>query len=181
MRQNFKRGSFFLHLILKIGLLVIVIVQVLHLFVCNLVNFVSWLSPYLRTRFHFQGKVEHFGVYSQWYLTPLLLLKCERWVQDLLGVVALSWYVFIEKKLWLNHYSIIYKLVPYIVVCVCFMNPWCCEPMDMFNNYYALPKFSSKNYDIWAIKMRTRLHMDDLWDIMLNRFEEPQIKKPMKP
>jgi hypothetical protein len=33
--------------------------------------------------------------------------------------------------------------------------------------------FSGKNYDIWAIKMRTRLRMDDLWDIVFNGFEEP--------
>jgi hypothetical protein len=43
----------------------------------------------------------------------------------------------------------------------------------MFINYYVLPRFSGKNYDIWAIKTRTRLTMDDLCNIVLNGFEEP--------
>jgi hypothetical protein len=45
----------------------------------------------------------------------------------------------------------------------------------VINNSYLPPppSFSGKNYDFWAIKMRTRLHTEDLWDIVLNGFEEP--------
>jgi hypothetical protein len=71
-------------------------------------------------------------------------------------------------------------LVPYIVLCVCFINPCCCEPMDMFNSYEAIPTFFSKNFDIWATKMRTRPRMVDLWDIVLNGFEEPSNQEAYK-
>jgi hypothetical protein len=34
------------------------------------------------------------------------------------------------------------------------------------------PRFIGKSNDIWAINMRDKLPIDDLWDILLNGFEE---------
>jgi len=46
--------------------------------------------------------------------------------------------------------------------------------MDLSKNYYLPPPpSSSKTYDFWAIKMRTRIHTEELGDIVLNGFEEP--------
>jgi hypothetical protein len=47
--------------------------------------------------------------------------------------------------------------------------------MDLWSDSYLPPpsNFSSKNYDFWAIKMRTRLCAKYLWDIVLKGFEEP--------